>query len=472
MEKRRILVLGGGITGLTAAYEMLALSRRRGLDLEVTVLEAALRPGGKVRTERRDGIACEAGPDSFVTNKPQALELVRELGLEGELLRTNPRDKTVGVLTRGRLRPLPEGMMLVLPTRLRPFVSSDLLSWRAKCRMALEPLVPAGSAGADESLGSFFRRRLGAEAVEKLVAPMLAGIYAADAEQLSLRSTFPQFLEMERRGGLLAGLWRRRRAAPPAGDVSLFMTLKGGLSRLTDALAARLPQGSLRCGQAVESLRRRGDLWEVEAGGAVFEAESVVSALPANVLAPLLSGADAELSSALAEIPFASTATVTLAYNSDAFPRGRAEGFGFLVPKGEGRITAATFVSSKFPGRVPPGTVLIRCFLGGAGREEQLAGDDDALAASAAAELGRVLGLGGVRPRWSLVARWPSANPQYVVGHEERLKNIASRLKRQPGLVLAGASYRGVGLPDCIRSGRQAAAEALEAAAPAAAGVC
>lgn len=460
------------MTGLSAAYEALKLSQKDSVPVEVLVLEGAARPGGKVRTDRRDDVDCEAGPDSFITSKPQVLELIRELGLGADLLPTHPTSKTVHVLVGGRLVPLPEGLLLILPTRVLPFALSSLLSWKAKLRMALEPFIAAAPEGLDESLGAFFRRRLGAEAVEKLVAPMLAGIYASDAFQMSLQSTFPQFGEMERKGGLLRAMWSRRKpSAAPAPGISMFMTLKGGLSRLTDALAARLPAGCVRLDQAVLSLRRRGGKWQVRTAVETFEADAVISALPANALAPLVADLDPELSGVLGEIPFVSTATVCLAYDAATFP-GKVDGFGFLIPRGEKRrIAAATYVSTKFPGRVPQNVVLIRCFLGGAGREDQVRGSDADLSRAARAELRDILGLGETHPLWSSVARWPAGNPQYNVGHALRLKRIASCLQAHPGLVLAGASYRGVGLPDCIQSGRQAAAQVL-AVKRAAAGVC
>lgn len=472
MPSRRLVVLGGGMTGLSAAYEALKLARKDRVPLEATVLEAAPRPGGKVRTERHDSVECEAGPDSFITSKPQVLELIRELGLAEDLLATHPTKKTVHVLVGGRLVPLPDGLMLILPTRILPFAVSELLSWKAKLRMALEPFIAAAPEGLDESLGAFFRRRLGDEAVEKLVAPMLAGIYASDAFQMSLQSTFPQFGEMERKGGLLRAMWSRRKpSAPPAPGISMFMTLKGGLARLTDTLAARLPPGCLRLDQTVLSVRRRGGKWEVRTAAEVFEADAVISALPANALAPLLADLDPELSGVLGEIPFVSTATVCLAYAAATFP-GDVDGFGFLIPRGEKRrIAAATYVSTKFPGRVSEDIVLIRCFLGGAGREDQVQGRDADLSRAAREELRDILALGEAQPLWSSVARWPAGNPQYNVGHALRLKRIASCLQAHPGLVLAGASYRGVGLPDCIQSGRQAAAQAL-AGKRSAAGVC
>ncbi len=463
---RRVVVLGGGITGLTAAYEAARLSK----DVEVVLLEAASRPGGKVLTEERHGAVVELGPDSFVTAKPHALALARELGLGAELVPTDPRHRAVHVYSEGRLKALPQGLSLVVPTRAWPFLASDLLSWKAKLRLGLEPFAPAGPEGVDESVASFFRRRLGAEAAEKLVAPMLAGIFAGDAEALSLQSTFPQFREMERQGGLLRAARRAKRPSP-AKDVSLFMTLRGGLSRLTGALAEHLPKGVARCGAAAAALRRRAGEWEITTAAEKFTADAVIAALPAPALAAVVGDFDAELARELRGIPFVSTATVTLAYEKKGFPAA-LDAYGFLVPRSEGRrLTAATYTSSKFPGRAPDELVLIRCFLGGAGREADAERPEEELVESARADLDVILGLGCARPAWARARSWPKANPQYNVGHAALLSRLETRLRAHPGLLLAGASYRGVGLPDCIHSGRQAAVRALALRAPEPAGV-
>jgi len=459
----RVVVLGAGATGLTAAYELLKRAERDRLHLEVVVLEGSARAGGKIFTETRDGAVIEAGPDSFVTTKPQALELVRELGLAGELVKTNQGAKTIWVCHGGRLRALPDGMSM-LPTKLLPFVMTDLLPWKAKLRLLSEPWVPVEDGHEDESLACFIRRRLGPEVLDLVIGPMLAGIYAGDAEQMSVRSTFPQLKDLERRGGLLRGIWKQGRPKS-GGDTSLFMSLRGGMGKLVEALLAKLPAGAVRTSQPVQALRRRGGRWHVQTPAGVVEADAVLSALPANQLAKVVADYDMELACVLGEIPFVSTATVSTVYEKEGFPVEKADGFGFLVPKAEGKaITAATFSSTKFPGRADEKSVLIRSFLGGVGREGPAEADDDSQIARAARhDLRDLLGLGERHPRLTRTFRYPKANPQYTVGHDLKLKRLDSCLRGHPGLALAGCSYQGVGLPDCIKSGRDAAARLLAA---------
>jgi oxygen-dependent protoporphyrinogen oxidase len=299
---------------------------------------------------------------------------------------------------------------------------------------------------------------LGAEALEMIAAPMLAGIYAGDPEAMSLASTFPQLKELERKGGIFKGMRAAAKRPKSSGDLTMFMTLKGGLYRLIEALARQLPRGTVRTNASVLSIKRRGAEWQVTLKDAVLNADAVISALPANALAPVVGDLDFELSQVLKEIPFVSTATVSLVYDKAGF-KDPLDGFGFIVPRKEGRsITAGTYTSTKFPERVPAGQVMIRCFLGGAGREDAVKTDEAGLSRLARKELTDMLRLGEAHPKFTRSAVWEKANPQYNVGHALRLKRIQSCLQGHPGLHLAGCSYEGVGLPDCIRSGREAAA--------------
>lgn len=458
-QTKRVVVLGGGITGLVAAHEL----SKRGPAVEVTLLESGKTVGGKVRTETLEGQVFETGPDSFLTTKPEMLELVRELGLEGDLIGTGP-DAGVDILLGGRLVPMPAGMNLVAPTRILPFAFTSLFTPAAKLHMALEPLRPARRDGADESLADFTRRRLGPEALDRLVAPMLAGIYAGDPERMSVRSTFPQLLEMEKKGGLVKSMWLgwlgRGRARRRDG-LTTFMTLKGGLSQIVAELQRRLPAGCVRVDTPAQAVRRRDGRWEVVTPNAVIAADAVVSALPAPVLGDCVEGLDPELSMRLREFPCSSTATSVLIYDEKDVPR-RPRGFGFLAPRGEGlTVTAATYSSSKFPARAAAGRVTVRAFVGGAGRDGDAEGAITRLESRVRADIDRVLGLRGAQPLAMKTTRWIKTNPQYEVGHSRRLDRLSSCLKSHQGFVLAGASYGGVGLPDCVRSGRRAAEQIL-----------
>lgn len=430
----KAIVAGGGIAGLACAYELSAAGA------EVRLLEASGRLGGKIMSEEEAGVVFERGPDSFITAKPWALELARELGLSERLLPTAGGDPAVSVYTRGALRRYPAGIMSLSPRPL-DFLRSDIMPAAAKLRMALGRLLPARGRG-DESLAEFARRRYGPEALEVVIGPILAGIYAGDPERLSLASTFPQFL-----GGA--------RSAPPAG-ATMFMSLKGGLSELVEAAAARLPAGCVRLWTALKSVERQGARWRVRVGPETLESEGLVLALPAPAAAAALEGLDPRLAALLRRIRFTSTATVGLLYEARAMPA--LSGFGFVVDRREAKaVMAATYSSAKFPGRTPPDKVLVRCFL-------DLAGTDEDLAAAARRDLKDICGI-SADPLSARVTRWKDANPQYEPGHGAWLAELEAALARWPGLVLAGSSYRGVGIPDCVRSGREAARRALSGGA-------
>jgi len=464
---RRVVIIGAGIAGLSAAYEL----GRTDSDWELVLLEIAPRIGGRILTDRLQGIVVEGGPDCFVTNKPWAMRLISELGMEDELVATNDRDKSVFCFSRGRLRRFPEGLMLMAPTKVVPFLLSDIVPWPAKLRMGAEYLIPRGGAVKDESLGEFALRRFGREALETIVGPVLAGIHAGEPERLSLRSTFPQFADMERDyRSILIGMraLARKRAQVPRRSGkprTLFMTLRGGLNRLTDVLQGHLPSGSLRldCGAAsVERIAAGRFLLRLTDGTAI-EADAVVSAAPADAAAKSLT-AFPGLCEELGAIEFASTATASLLFEAEgASPR--LDGFGFVVDRrADRRIMAATYTSTKFPGRVPEGKLLIRCFLGGVGREKDLEGGDADILARTRDELRGMVGISQA-PLDAKVYRWPGANPQYNIGHGARLVRLEERVAALPGLILVGSSYRGVGIPECIRSGRDAARHILQAGA-------
>ena len=459
-RRPRVVVAGAGIAGLACAHRLLERARERSAALDVTLLEASPRAGGVILTERADGFLIEAGPDCFITEKPWALDLCRRLGLEGALLGTNPDCRRSFVLRRGRLLPIPEGYQLLAPGRILPFALSPILSPAGRLRAALDLVLPRGPEAADESLASFVTRRFGREALERLAQPLLAGIYNADPERLSLRATMPRFLDMERdhRSVILALLRARRRRGPERGTsgarYSLFVTLRDGLSTMVDRLARALPDGALRTGVRVtEVVRAARGFTVATASGERLAADAVVLAMPANAASSLLSALDPEMAGHLASIPYGTSATVTLGYRRDDVPR-LPSGFGVVVPRSEGlALVACSFSSIKFEGRASAGHVLLRNFLGGPAVEQA---DPARLVEMVRGDLARVLGI-AAEP---LIARtwvWRRAMAQYEVGHLERVAVIERRLAAIPGLALAGNGLRGVGVPDCVRSGEQAA---------------
>src|SRR2546422_4582358 len=394
----KLVVVGGGITGLAAAHRAVELARQRSLALDLARIEARDRLGGTIATERADGFLIEAGPDSFLSEKPWALELCRRLGVEDRLVRTDDRFRKVFVWRRGRLHPLPDGFQLLAPTRLGPFLSSDLFSWSGKLRMALD-LVRPRSVVDDESLGAFVRRRLGAEALERGAQPRVAGIYPADPDDLSLAATMPRFLELERRErSLILGLWRASRKAPRGGTSgarwSLFVTFKDGMGEMVLRLASRLPPGAVRLGQRVWGIERGSQGWRVTTDdGTALEADRVIVTTEAHAAGRLLRYVDPALAALLGEIAYASSATISVGYRRGDVPHA-LDGFGFVVPRTEGRaVLACTFSSVKYPGRAPAGMALLRCFFGGALGAPVLELDDDSLVARARTELGEALGV-------------------------------------------------------------------------------
>jgi oxygen-dependent protoporphyrinogen oxidase len=447
-----VAIVGGGIAGMSAAY---ALGK---LGVTWRLLEASPRLGGVIRTETVDGFVLEAGPDAILTQKPEAVSLARELGLGGRLVPTNPRQKTVFVLHRGRLRRLPDGMMLGVPTRLAPMVATRLFSWPAKLRMATEVRMRPRTPPEDESIASFLGRHFGREAVERIGEPLLAGIHAGDPARLSMLSAFPRFVDMERRhGSLIRAMWKAPR--PPKGAPPAFVSFRDGLRELPDALAARLAEGA-RTGWRATGVRRVSGGWEVAGEGERrVHARALLLATPARASARLLAEADPGISAALAAFRSVSTAVVYLGYRRHAVAHP-LHGYGVVIPRGEGlRASALGFASTKFPGRAPQGHVLLRVFLGGARDPDVLKDDDAALVDHAFAECARMLGLHG-RPVMARVFRWPHGTPQMEVGHAARMAWIDAQADAQPGLFLSGSGLRGTGIPDMVADGARQAARA------------
>ncbi len=458
---KRVVIVGGGISGLSAAFALLEQAGKRDESLQCTVVEAQDYFGGKIVTNRQDGFVTEGGPDSFLTTKPSALALCEKLGLTSQLINTNTGNAQTFTYSKGRLREFPQGLIAMVPTKLGPLFHSGVVSWAGIVRMGADWIIPARTrTKGEETLAEFFSRRLGSEAFDRLIEPLVAGIYAGDANELSVDATFPQLVELERKhGSLIKGALTMQRARsshkPDATARTLFTTLQGGLGDLISSLTDRLSCAgvSLRRGTNVRAV---GSLdfhtpYRVELdGGERLDAEAVILATPAYVSANVLRSFDDEAATALDGIPYASTMTISMVFpEPDVQPQLR--GYGFVVPRVENRsLIAATWSSMKWAGRAPSGHCLIRCYLGGRGREHLVDLDDAELTGRACRELESMVGIQR-SPLHVEVYRWPRAMPQYTRGHRERVQHIRQRVGRHHGLYVTGAAYDGIGIPDCIR---------------------
>ena len=514
----RVAVVGGGMAGLGAA-RALEKARLAGSPLDWLLIESEPRLGGKVRTVRRDGFVVEGGPDSAIIEKPWPIEAARELGIADRLLDSNEDIRKSFVYSRGRLREFPEGIVLMVPTRIVPFALSNLISWPGKLRMGMDLVLPRGPETDDESLGDFVRRRLGREALAKVAEPIVAGIHAGDPEQMSVRATFPMFHEMERRHrSLIVGMLQRRRAraaqlaraqeAAGGGEAAggqaaaprtYFYSFRTGLADLSDAIGASLPPERLRLGAAVTSLTvshstsatgrstsasgdtaaaaaqpgaaqpmspraeppARGRRYELTlADGSRELVDAVILAAPAFAAGTLLAEVSPGAARELESIAYVSTATVSLAYRREQVAHP-LRGFGVVVPRAENRdLMAVTWSSSKFAGRAPDGHVLVRCFLGRAGLEQAAQADDEEMLAVVRRELADIMGI-AAPPELTEVFRWPRGMPQYRVGHAALVERIEAAVAAVPGVELAGGAYHGIGIGDCLREGAAAAERAL-----------
>src|SRR5271166_6242782 len=468
---KRIAIIGGGISGLSAAF---ALEKHRlaGAPLEYVLFESSPRLGGVLVTEHVDGCLVEAGPDSFLTEKPWASDLCREIELGDQLIGSNDADRKTYILVKGKLVVIPDGLMFMVPTKIAPTVLSPLFSPRAKMRMAREWFHPPRKADADETVAAFVERHYGSEMVDRLADPLLSGVYGGEASQLSVRAVLPRFAEMEAKYGSLgrAMLAARkkmssgpRKPAPP-----LFTSLKNGMQHLAETAVSRLAPSSLLINTPVQAIQRAAESWVVgvhpearRTGLRSDQFDSVIIALPAPAASQVLRMASPELSAELAAVQYSSSITVGLGYDRDV-RQSLPPGFGFLVPRSEGKkLLAATFVHNKFPHRAPDDRALLRCFFAGRNAEDVWGLADEQIVGIVRNELQQILGpqVRGLRaePLFARVYKWKSAMAQYGVGHLDRLERI-ERLRRElPGLALAGNAYRGIGVPDCVRSGRDAA---------------
>jgi oxygen-dependent protoporphyrinogen oxidase len=467
---RQIIVIGGGIGGLATAYRRRAIAEARSEEVEIRLLEAGQRWGGVIRSTTEEGHVLEHGPDSILRTKPAGIQLISDLGLSGEMQETCAGARRSLIARKVRLLPVPEGLYLMAPGRLLPFLRSPIVSWPGKLRMALDLVLPRRDPlASEESLAEFVRRRLGQEALDRIAQPLISGIYTADPEQLSMVSTMPLFLRMERehRSLILAMRLRSQEAgmAQASGPrYGLFTSLRGGLQTLTDALVAKLSTASasgrsrvdMRLGASVTAVVRNAGRMTVALEEEYLDADEVVIAAPAHAAGKMVKTLDPLLSYLLVTIPYAGVLTINLAFQRQQIPQ-LPEAAGFVVPAIEGRtLIACTLASLKYPERAPADSVLLRAFVGGALHQQHCELSDGEVLAAVMRDLRDLLGIQG-EPTMVRIHRWPKAMAQYVLGHAERLQGIRLREKTIPGLALVGNGYEGVGIPDIIAQADQAA---------------
>ncbi len=464
---KRIAIIGGGISGLSAAYTI-EKKRQSGTPVDYVLFESSPRLGGVLVTDRVEGCLVEAGPDSFLTEKPWAADLCGKIELGDQLIGSNDSERKTYIVAKGKLEVMPDGLMFMVPTKIMPTVFSPLFSWRTKIRMAAEWFHPPRKASEDETVAEMVERHYGSEMVELLADPLLSGVYGGEASQLSVRAVLPRFADMESKHGSLgrAMLESRKKARKKMGAAAnvparpLFTSLKEGMQQMVDALVVRLDANSLKTSSLVQLVIRQNNAWTVSAGYQSDQFDAVIIATPAHAAADVLQGADENLSRDLGEIQYSSSVTVTLGYD-EKVRRSLPPGFGFLVPRSAGRrMLAATFVHNKFPHRAPEDRALVRCFLGGARDEQILEASEKEILQIVRGELRQIIAL-DAEPLFTRVYKWKSSMAQYSVGHLERLQRIESLRQKLPGLALAGNGYNGIGVPDCVRSGTEAAGKIL-----------
>ncbi|WP_336787118.1 protoporphyrinogen oxidase [Paenibacillus sp. MMO-177] len=471
----RIVVIGGGISGLSSAFYLQREAERQGKQVKLTIVDGAPVLGGKINTLQRDGFVIEKGPDSFLSRKLPMIELAKELGIENELTAQNENGKTAYIMRNGKLHAMPKGMVLGIPTNLDTFMQTTLLSEEGKARSLEDLEMPSEAPDGDESLGDFLSRRIGSEIVKHISEPLLAGIYAGDLSKLSIQATFPQFAEAERQyGSLIRGtqMQQKNKAPHQAPDYlpeklknSVFLSFKEGLSTMVHALDKALQSIERRLGDAVVSIKPldgedAASRYEVVLkSGEVVPADQVLITVPAfhaaDLLEPLVDVTE------LRAINYVSVANVVMAFEKSTFDR-TFDGSGFLVPRSEGlRITACTWTSNKWLHTSPGDKVLLRCYVGRAGDEEVAMLPEDELKKAVLEDIHKVLGIDAV-PIFTEITRMPRSMPQYPVGHLENTASLRNRLAAElPGVYVTGAAFGGVGLPDCIKSGKEAALEIL-----------
>lgn len=466
---RKVVIVGGGIAGLACAYYAKSLLQRYRVDAEIMLVEKENRLGGTIHTIREKGCIIEGGPDCFLSEKPWALMLARELGVAHRISGTNEANKGTYILSKGKLHPLPEGVMLMVPTRIIPLLTSSLLSWRGKLRMGLDVFIPKFQKEKDESLAEFVTRRLGKEALEKIAEPLVAGVHAGVPETMSLKSAFPRFKQLEDEyGSLIRGMLSKMRELKglqkksSSNDVTMFVTFQDGLGEFVEHIKTNLDEKEILTGKRVASLLpEQSKGWRVsyDDGSEMF-ADVVILTTPAFAASEIVGEVDKQLAEELRAIPYISTGTVSMLFDESRVPP--LKGFGFVVPRNEKRkIMAGTWSSRKFFNRAPEGKALLRCFIGGAYHPELLEEDNQSLVKICLEELRSIVGL-KEEPESAWVFKWQRSMPQTIIGHQERMRIIEERLSHLKGIFLGGGAYYGLGIPDCIKQGKLAAEKAIE----------
>jgi protoporphyrinogen/coproporphyrinogen III oxidase len=455
-----IVIVGGGVTGIAAAYNLSKQVKAGGVDARIMVVEREDRLGGKTQTDVVDGLVIEHGPDSFLVSKPWFAQLCKELGMP--TVGTNPNVKSTYIYSKGRLEKLPVGMQIMIPTEIGPFVKTRLISWPGKIRAAMEPFIPLKQTDDDESIGSFVSRRFGREVLESIAGPLMGGIHGGDWDGVSIKSTFPMFSKMEKQGSLLVQGIKNKANKPKGPTGSAFQTVPTGLKSAVDAVVAACQGVEFRQGTAVTSLVPAGSGYTVTLStGETVAADVVILAAPAYVASALMAGFRSDVAAELDQIPYGNSCVVALAYDRKDIEHP-LDASGFLVPHTEPmNVTASTWVSVKWPHSAPEGKVLLRCFVGRGAGKDWTQEADEAIVAEARKGLAEAMGL-KAEPKLTRIYRWPRAMAQYRVGHLERIDRVDALMQKQPGLYLAGAAYRGVGLGDCVREGNTAAERAAK----------
>ncbi|KUP09167.1 protoporphyrinogen oxidase [Bacillus coahuilensis m2-6] len=462
LDTKKVVIIGGGITGLTAAYYLQKEAKAKNLALNITLIEASHKLGGKIQTVEQDGFIIERGPDSFLARKKSASILAKEVGLSDKLVSNSTGQSFV--LVQDQLHPIPGGSVMGIPTQIGPFVTTGLFSWMGKARAAGDFILPKSNVQGDQPLGNFFRRRLGDEVVENLIEPLLSGIYAGDIDQMSLLSTFPQFYEIEQKHrSLVLGMKKTTPKPSVKGQKKpgIFLTFSSGLQSFVNAIEAYLEEGSIMKGVKVEEIHLHELGYELSLNnGEAMQADSVVLATPHHVIPTMLP--DEPMFAPLKDVPSTSVATVAMAFNEDAIKKD-IDGTGFVVSRNSDyTITACTWTHKKWPHTTPKGKVLIRCYVGRAGEEAVVDLSDGEIEKIVLDDLNKIMEI-DAKPDFTIVSRWKNSMPQYTVGHKDRVKAIKEQMElKLPGVFLAGSSFEGLGLPDCIDQGEAAVRSVLE----------